>query len=126
MQRKRRFKRVIWILVGLVGVYGLTVVVLANQYLRPVPLPSGPPPAYLSETLIPHADYEIPTWVSEGLASESGMGRVYVLVHGYGGRRDEMVSLADELKETGEIVIPAMAGLQTVITPMAAATPLPP
>lgn len=110
MQRKRRFRKLIFVLVGLVALYGLMVVVFAFQYLRPTPLPSGPPPAYLSEVEVGHDGYEIPSWATSGLIEGAGKERVYVLVHGYGGRRDEQVELADRLRKSGEVVIPAMAG----------------
>lgn len=111
MRQKRRFRKVGFLLLGLAAAYvGLTVL-FAFQYLRPVGLPSGPRPEYLEEVRISHQGYSIPTWATAGISSgERSGGVVFVLVHGYGGRRDEQLALAERLEAHGEVLIPAMAG----------------
>lgn len=110
MRRKKRWRKVVFVLGGLIGIWAALTVTFAIQYLRPTPLPSGPPPEYLSEVEVPHTGYTIPTWVTSGLDSGHGKGTVFVLVHGYGARRDDLLDLAGRLKPFGEVLLPAMAG----------------
>ncbi|MBC8063760.1 MAG: alpha/beta fold hydrolase [Chlorobia bacterium] len=101
MQRKRRWRRVIYFFVGLSLAYVVGCYYLASKYVRPGTTNAGPPPIGLSQTT------GINAWASAIKPGQS----VYILVHGYGGSQFGWTDVANGLADMGVgVVIPALPG----------------
>jgi pimeloyl-ACP methyl ester carboxylesterase len=102
MRPKRRWRKVIYFLLGLALAYFAGCFYLASKYVRPGVANDGPIPNGFHESSNPNA------WISNDLPKSKS---VFVLVHGYGGNqfgwRDVAKLLID--KDHG-VVIPALPG----------------
>lgn len=108
MRQKRRWSKVIWLVLGgVIGLYLGGCFVMAKGYVSPVRLNAGERLAGVREVAFETDGYEIPAW--RGGAGDD----VFLLVHGYGGRQSYWNELATELMPHGEVVAIATMG-QTV------------
>lgn len=109
---KKILARLAWYLGGLAVTYGVSVWFLSESYINPPRLAPGPMPAGLEKPVqIPGLEGSLPAFVK----IPKGAKRVFVMVHGYGGKPGGWTRLAEQLlraSDTG-VVIPAMRG-QTV------------
>ncbi len=108
MRQKRRWSKVIWLVLGgVIGLYLGGCFVMAKGYVSPVRLSAGERLPGVREVAFETDGYEIPAW-------RGGEGDdVFLLVHGYGGRQSYWNELATELMPHGEVVVIATMG-QTV------------
>jgi uncharacterized protein len=102
MQRKRRWRKVVYFLSGLVLAYGSGCYYLASKYVRPRITNATPPPAGFTDSTSPNA------WISE--STKPGKP-VFILAHGYGGSQSGMAEIGEELAKRGYgVIIPSMPG----------------
>ena len=102
MRPKRRWRKVLYFLLGLVMAYFAGCFYLASKYVRPGVANDGPIPKGFHESAQPNA------WVSDDLAKTKD---VFVLVHGYGGNQFGWSDVAKRLTAKGYgVVIPALPG----------------
>ncbi|MFW5697068.1 MAG: alpha/beta hydrolase [Fimbriimonadaceae bacterium] len=112
MPQKKRWRKLFYFAIGLLLVYGVVVLLLARSYVYPVRRETPPVEPPLVESTLPGPGYNIPVWATPALAE----GRpeapvVFLLVHGYGGRRSDWSNTAPLLAENGyEVLVPAMKG----------------
>lgn len=104
MRPKRRWRKVLYFLIGLGCAYLVGCYYLAAKYVRPAVTNDGPPPAGFLPAV------GINAWTSD----LSGKEAVYVLVHGYGGSQSGWRDAALALRDKGfGVVIPALPGHDT-------------
>lgn len=102
MQRKRRWRRVLYFIAGLGLAYVVGCYFLASRYVRPGTQNGGPPPEGFALAV------GFNSWVSDTLQSGKP---VFVLVHGYGGTQYGWRDVAGALRDKGYgVVIPALPG----------------
>ncbi len=107
-QRKRRFRRLIYFLVGLLLGYLCLCWVLSSNYLSPARADSGIMPPYEREVMIGTKGGMNPTWVSKKLDSAKV---IFVLGFGNGGVRGSFTELTADLDKAGiACVVPCMPG----------------
>jgi hypothetical protein len=112
MPQKKRWRKLIYFAVGLLLAYGVAVLLLARSYVYPVRRETPPVEPPLVESTLPGPGYEIPVWATPALAEgQPEAPVVFMLVHGYGGRRSDWTNTAPRLAEEGyEVLVPAMKG----------------
>lgn len=106
-QRKRRWLRVLYLLLGLAGAYLFMCYSLAGSYLSPSRAVAADRQG-LEEEHLPSEAGPTPAFVTPGL----GKGKVlFVFAHGYGGNRDHWTDLMRGLDAAGyDAIAPAMPG----------------
>lgn len=108
MQRKRLFRFVVIIVVGVVAAYLWLCWLLSAIYLSPGRSEAGPAPAGLQDAAFESGGFRVPAWVSPNVETAS---LVYVLAHGYGGNRARWEPEMRSLERAGfGSIAPAMPG----------------
>jgi pimeloyl-ACP methyl ester carboxylesterase len=101
MRRKRRWRKVLYFGIGLLGAYGVGCYYLAAKYVRPGVSNVGPPPTGFLPAV------GINAWTSDLSHAKA----VFVLVHGYGGNQSRWADTGNALTSKGfGVVIPALPG----------------
>lgn len=104
MPRKQRWRRVLWILFGLLLTYGAVCWVLADRYLHPMADPIGEPPSGMASRDLPLATGTVSAWATDELET-SRSKPTFVLTHGYGGSQAYWHDIAGALADRGYAVV---------------------
>ncbi|GEM_PF-669298 len=108
MRRKRRFRRLVYFVVGLFLAYIAVCWYLSGQYLSPPREAAGPLPDFDNDAMIETKGGPNPTWVSKNIDSAPV---VFVMAYGNGGVRSSFSDLARDLIAHGyATVVPCMPG----------------
>ncbi len=100
MQRKRRWRKVVYFFIGLILAYVVGCFFLASRYVKPGVENDGPMP----KGFLPAVG--VNAWTSDFTNKP-----VFVLVHGYGGNQSGWTQVATALANKGfGVVIPALPG----------------
>lgn len=111
-EKSSGLKKLVFVIGFLAITYGLGCTYFARGYIYPARKPSGPAPKEYAEKTMQAGEFEMPTWMTPGLAGGKPRSSVvFLFVHGYKSNRAAFTNeLEDVMKAGYEAVAPALPG----------------